>query len=118
MKSAFIISVFILAVSHSTAWAQYVGPDGAPTSVKMLLDHGRDHEFVVLRGNIIKRAAYFDDLYEFSDGSGTILIKIDHKRWPLGLQIDDKSTVEIAGKFDREIVSFNKIKVVDIRPVN
>ncbi|PWC19963.1 hypothetical protein DDT52_11465 [Brenneria roseae subsp. roseae] len=115
MKSRFIIGAFILAISSSAAWAQYIGPNGSPTSVKTLLEYGRDHDFVVLKGNIIRRAAYYDDLYEFSDGTGTILIKIDHKRWPINLRIDDKSTIEIAGKYDREFVRFNKIKVMNIR---
>lgn len=118
MKFTFTIGALILAVSHFSAWAQYVGPEGTPTSVKALLEQGRDHEFVVLKGNILKRAAYFDDLYEFNDGTGTILIKIDAKRWPVGLRIDEKSVVEIAGKFDREMMRFNKIKVADIRLVD
>ncbi|MFT4173053.1 MAG: NirD/YgiW/YdeI family stress tolerance protein [Rhodocyclaceae bacterium] len=117
MKTAFAtLLVGAVVVGSTTAIAQYVGPNGSPQTVRQLLDQGRDHEPVVLRGTITRRTAY-SDLYNFTDGTGSVLIKINDKHWPLGLKVDDKTPVEIVGKFDREYVGFTKVKVVNIRPV-
>jgi len=113
MKLIFV-AVTSLAIACSAASAQYVGPNGAPASVKQLLDSGYDHDFVVLRGHITGRVAY-DDLYQFNDGTANVLLKIDRKNWPFNLRIDDKTRVEIAGKFDREFMGFSKVKVTSIR---
>lgn len=116
MKTLFTLGALLLAINCSSVWAQYIGPNGSPTSVRQLLEYGRDHDFVVLQGNIIGRTVY-NDLYELNDGTGTISIKIDHERWPLNLQVDDKTRVEISGKFDRDLVGFNKVKVMNIRAI-
>jgi uncharacterized protein (TIGR00156 family) len=117
MKTALIsFLVATVIIGSTTATAQYVGPNGSPQTVRQLLDQGRDHEPVVLRGTIASRTAY-NDLYNFTDGTGTVLIKINNKNWPLGLKVDDKTPVEIVGKFDREFVGFTKVKVVNIRAV-
>ncbi|NSL53938.1 NirD/YgiW/YdeI family stress tolerance protein [Uliginosibacterium aquaticum] len=115
MKSLFLATALTLACTAASA--QYLGPNGAPATVKQLLDQAYDHDHVVLQGHITSRVAY-DDLYQFTDGSATVLVKIDHKHWPLGLKIDDKTRVEIAGKYDREILGYSKIKVLSIRAVN
>ncbi|MFA9439368.1 NirD/YgiW/YdeI family stress tolerance protein [Uliginosibacterium sp. sgz301328] len=72
---------------------------------------------VMLTGHITRRTAY-KDLYNLSDSTATVFIKINRKNWPRNLTVDDKTKVEIVGKFDREFVGFDKIKVIDIRPAN
>ncbi len=38
MKSLLGIAALILTVNASSAWAQYIGPNGSPTSVQKLLE--------------------------------------------------------------------------------
>lgn len=115
MNTKLIISALSLAIVGTSAFAQYVGPNGSATSVKQLQESAYDHAPVVLKGHITGRLAY-DDLYQFNDGTGAVMIKIDH--WPLGLVIDEKTKVEITGKYDREFAGFNKVKVIQMRRVD
>jgi uncharacterized protein (TIGR00156 family) len=117
-KMMMILPVFALAavcVSFE-AKAQYSGPSGTAVTVKQLVDSGRDHDSVTLSGNIIKRVE--GDLYQFSDGTGTVYIKIDRKRWPNDLKIDEKSKVVISGKYIKQIVGPTKVEVVSIRKLD
>lgn len=113
MKSIFKICALIIAVSCTSVMAQYTGPNGTATTVKQLLSSGKDHDAVTLKGNIIKRIAD-EHLYEFNDGTGTMYISINQKRWPSGLKIDEKTKVEISGKYIKQIVGPTKVEVVDI----
>jgi uncharacterized protein (TIGR00156 family) len=118
MMMKMILPVFALAavcVSFA-AMAQYTGPNGTAVTVKQLVDSGRDHDSVTLSGNIIKRVE--GDLYQFSDGTGTVYIKIDRKRWPNDLKIDEKSKVVISGKYIKQIVGPTKVEVVSIRKLD
>jgi uncharacterized protein (TIGR00156 family) len=113
MKSIMKVSAVILAVSCTSVMAQYTGPNGTATTVKQLLASGKDHDAVTLKGNIIKRIAD-EHLYEFNDGTGTMYISIHQKHWPSGLKIDEKTKVEISGKYIKQIVGPTKVEVVDI----
>jgi len=98
------------------AMAQYVGPDSSPKSIKELDTSLLGHDqLVTLKGHITRRVA--DELYEFSDGSGTVYLDIDKKfwRWPANTPIDQKTTIEVHGKFVNKAFHFNKIKVIDLR---
>lgn len=116
MKTKLMICVLTLGVACSSAFAQYVGPNGSATSVKQVQESSRNYAPVLLQGYITGRVMH-DDLYQFKDGTGTIQIKIDHKDWPAGLNVDEKTRVEIAGKYDQD-GGFNKIKVNMIRKVD
>lgn len=98
------------------ALADYVGPNGTPGTIRQLLDSGWDHQFVTLKGNITRRVAH-DDLYEFSDGTGTIYAEIKRKRfvWPVSTPVSDKTRVEIYGKYIRQVWGPTKIEVIDMR---
>lgn len=117
MKSVVITSLFsaILAVSVP-ALAQYVGPDNSPGTIKQIQSSlfGKDH-LVTLKGNITRRVS--DELYEFSDGTGTIYLDIDNKfwHWPSNLPIDQKTPVEVYGKLVNKAFHFDKIKVIELR---
>jgi len=117
MKSLLKISALILAISSTSVMAQYTGPNGTLTTVKQLIDSGKDHDAVTLVGKVIKRMGN-DNLYQFSDGTGTMYIKIDAKNWPTSLTLDDKTKVEVSGKYIKQIVGPTKVEVIDIRKVD
>lgn len=107
----------LIGLTSAASQAEYIGPNGSPSNIKQLQDAPWDHQFVTLKGHITRRVA--DDLYEFSDGSGTILLDIDKKHWiwPADTKIDDKTTVEVYGKYVRKMIGYTKIDVVSMRSV-
>ncbi|MDQ7988539.1 MAG: NirD/YgiW/YdeI family stress tolerance protein [Candidatus Dactylopiibacterium sp.] len=109
------LALMTCALAAAPALAQFVGPNGSPTTVRQLEQHGRDYEPVVLTGHIVARVGH-KDLYQFSDGTGTLVVKIDGKHWPAGLRVDEKTRVTLAGKYDREGFGFSKVKVFSLQP--
>ncbi|RDK03426.1 NirD/YgiW/YdeI family stress tolerance protein [Paraburkholderia lacunae] len=107
----------LLAAPAIAAYAQYTGPgaEAAATTVKQLLDAGKDDQHVVLRGHLVKRVS--DEQYRFADNTGQVLVKIDHKRWPAGQPVSDASTVELTGKYDKEFVGTSTVKVDEIKVI-
>ena len=98
------------------ASAQYTGPHGvAPTTVAEVLKSGSDDQQVVLRGKLIKKVG--SDKYEFSDGTGSIRVEIDAKRFPAE-PIDDKVTVEIQGELEKDFMHSPEIDVDVIRRIS
>lgn len=118
-----IILTLVLATSAVGAFAQYTGPGAnapdtttsgtTPTTVKQLLDSGKDDQHVTLRGHITRSVG--DEKYEFADSTGQVLVEIDGKRWPAGHPVNEKSTVELTGKYDKELVGKSKVEVKEIK---
>lgn len=115
MKKMLMACALVLIFGTGTVHAEYIGPNGIATNVKQLQEIGRDHDHVQLQGYITQRSNLDDDLFEFSDGTSNILIKVSHKKWPAGLRVDHKTRIEIMGEFDRELIGFNKIDVDHLR---
>lgn len=77
----------------------YAGPSSvAVTSVKTLIETGRDDQKAILRGRIVSHDG--GDHYTFDDGTGRIRVDIDDHDFPAGVKIDDKTTVELHGELD------------------
>ena len=112
-----LIIAGLIATFAAAAHADYTGPGAQPaaTTVKQLTDAGKDDQRVVLRGHVLK--AMGDEKYTFSDGTGEIPVKIDHKRWPAGQPVNETTTVELTGKYDKAFVGMPKVKVYDVRVV-
>jgi uncharacterized protein (TIGR00156 family) len=112
-----IIACLIAVSAAAAAHAQYTGPgaQAAVATVKQLLDAGKDDQAVTLRGHIVKSVG--DEKYRFADDTGEILVKIDRKRWPAGQPVDDKSTVELTGKYDKALIGTSKVKVRSLKVV-
>jgi len=91
----------------------FVGPNGSSATVESAKSL-RDDTWVTLRGNIVERIS--DDLYLFKDGTGTINVDIDDKRWN-GLTVTPQDTVEIQGEVDKDWNSV-EIDVKQIRKVS
>ncbi|MET3230969.1 UNVERIFIED_ORG: uncharacterized protein (TIGR00156 family) [Burkholderia sp. 1263] len=112
-----MIVACLLAAPAIGAQAQYKGPGAEPTatSVKQLLDGGRDDQSVVLRGRLVKQLG--GDRYQFADSTGQIQVDIDHRRWPAGQPISDTSLVELRGEYDKELVGTSEVDVHEIRVI-
>ncbi|HAT8014266.1 YgiW/YdeI family stress tolerance OB fold protein [Citrobacter rodentium] len=127
-KSAAIFAVLVLSTAPAIAVQQggfsgptatqtqgggFVGPNGSSATVESAKSL-RDDTWVTLRGNIVERIS--DDLYLFKDGTGSINVDIDHKRW-YGLTVTPQDTVEIQGEVDKDWNSV-EIDVKQIRKVS
>lgn len=112
-----IVLALTFAILTLTAFAQYTGPgaDLPPTTVKQLLASGKDDQLVTLRGHITKRLS--DKKYQFSDGTGEILVKINQKYWPDGQAINEKQMVELTGEYDKEVIGTSKLEVKHIKVI-
>lgn len=97
--------------------AQYVGPHAASSTVQQLGGLIGKDRFVTLKGNITRHVG--KDLYEFSDGTGSVYLDIDRKhwRWPADTSIDHTTPVEIRGKYISQAFGPDKVKVSDVRLV-
>lgn len=73
-----------------------------------------DDVMVTLRGNIQQKVG--DELYLFSDGSGTINVEIDDDDWN-GMNIGPNDMVEIKGEVDKGWTSI-EIDVDQINKIN
>jgi len=77
----------------------YTGADNARVSVAEALKLG-DDAWVTLTGKIERRIEH--EKYQFSDGTGSIIVEIDDKRWR-GLTVGPEDTVVISGEVDRDL---------------
>lgn len=120
-----IITAVSLALLSAAAIAQYTGPgpkprytgpSGMPAApVKQLLEHGKDDQYATLRGRIVRYLG--DKHYLFADQSGQMRVEIDPKHFPLHQPIDDKTTVEITGKLDKELLGKAELDVKQLRVI-
>lgn len=80
----------------------YAGPSAVPlTTVKELLATGKDDQYAVLRGRLVAHEG--GKHYRFDDGTGQMRVEVSAKRFPAQRHIDDKTTVELEGKLDRDL---------------
>ena len=78
----------------------FVGPEaGGEMSIKDVLAASYDDMRVILKGHITKRISH--DRYLFTDGTGEIMVEIDHRNMPPE-QITPKTLVKIYGKVDKD----------------
>ena len=70
------------------------------TTVKQLLDSGRDDQKASLRGRIVSHIK--GDHYKFEDDTGSITVDIDDDEFPAGQSIGADQQVELQGEFDRD----------------
>ena len=83
--------------SSATARGGFTGPGPSISTVEQVKNM-RDDSIVALRGRIVQRINH--DHYVFQDGTGTIKIEIEDKRWQ-GLQVGPDDIVEIYGELDK-----------------
>lgn len=108
MKKIFILFVVLFA-SMNVALAKFITQ---PESVKIQkvseLQHLKDDQAVILKGNIIKQIN--EETYLFSDGTGTIVLDIDEDVWK-GNDVTATDVVRIHGEFDKHLLKDSEIDV-------
>lgn len=110
MKNAMIIAglMAVASISH----AQYAGPTIAPTTVKTILDNGKNDEQVILQGRIVRHTG--GESYRFADNTGEMEIEIEAKNWPANTSIDEKTEVRLHGEYEKELLGQAEIEVKQI----
>lgn len=99
------LAALILTPALAMAQAQgggYVGPAGTPMGVVEVLQFEDDIP-VYMEGMIVGSKG--GELYEFTDGTGTVILEIDAEEWG-GLKVGNKDKVGIWGEVDRDRDSF------------
>ena len=105
-----LIAASGILCAAGTANAQYVGPSQATSyrNVAEILKNPVDDVRVTLRGKVTSRLS--DDMYQFTDGTGTISVEIDEEDFA-GQRIDANPQVEIWGKVDKDLMRAPEIDV-------
>lgn len=113
MRILTLVMLFVMTMfAVQGAQAGFVGPDAtgnSGASVKQILDNPVDDMWVTLRGHILKRLG--DEKYTFSDGTGQIVVEIDHEDFPPGTPITPTTPVVINGEVDK---NFGRAPEIDV----
>lgn len=107
MKTLAFAAAALSVFSIGTAQAQFVGQRQPVTTVKQVLDNGRDDQMVVLEGNLINQVR--NDKYTLRDATGTIVVEIDDRIFA-GQRVDSNTKVRVEGEIDAEIMKPNKVE--------
>ena len=79
---------------------RYIGPSStALTTVKQLLESGKDDQYARLQGKIVSHDK--EKNYTFADDSGRMTVEISSKRFPEGQAVNAEQRVELSGKLDK-----------------
>lgn len=115
----FLLSLALVLALAAPVMADYKGPGaqgaGYKGPVTAQIDtvakalEASDDAHVVLTGNIINKLS--KDEYTFRDATGQIQVEISNKKFN-GIDVDDKTTVRLYGKVDRD---FGKTLEVDVK---
>lgn len=117
-----ILMVILFTSSICTTVSTWAGKDdhiiiqeAASNQVKVAeVKHLKDETAVTLKGTLLKHLN--EDHYEFSDGTGLILLEIDDDLWKsAGIQVGDKVTA--IGEVDKHRYKPTDIEVVKIEKV-
>lgn len=107
MKTLAFATAALSVFSIGAAQAQFVGQSQPVTTVKQVLDNGRDDQMVVLEGNLINQVR--NDKYTLRDATGTIVVEIDDRIFA-GQRVDSNTKVRVEGEIDTEIMKPNEVE--------
>lgn len=107
MKTLAFAVAALSVFSIGAAQAQFVGQSQPVTTVKQVLDNGRDDQMVVLEGNLINQVR--NDKYTLRDATGTIVVEIDDRIFA-GQRVDSNTKVRVEGEIDTEIMNPNEVE--------
>lgn len=113
----FLAAAIVSSLCVLPAYAQYVGPSSGTAqggSVGAIVKSPIDDQQVTLQGHLLRKIGH--EKYEFSDGTGEIVVEIDDKIFP-NQRVDEKTIVEIAGEVDTGLHRPAEIEVDAIRIV-
>ena len=100
MKLILTATLLSLSLPLLAQTGQPMGPEHGYTS--MTINEAKsaaDDSLVSIRGFIVKRLS--DDEYQLKNANETLTVEIDEHLWK-GIQITDKSEIEIQGEIDQD----------------
>ncbi|MBP6117614.1 MAG: NirD/YgiW/YdeI family stress tolerance protein, partial [Neisseriaceae bacterium] len=104
MRTRTLAIIAALALTSTAALAQYTGPSNMSgdkvTSVKQVLNSGKDDQLVTVKGKIIRQVG--GKHYVFSDGTGELNIELKDRVLPAGQTFNDKTTVVLSGELEKD----------------
>jgi uncharacterized protein (TIGR00156 family) len=122
---ATVLAASAFAIAQPTGYAGpsakpapsgYAGPSSVPLmKVKDLLDKGKDDQAARLQGRLLSHKG--GDDYEFADQSGKITVEIEAEQFPAGVRVDQNTTVELIGEFDKETFGESSFEVKQMKVV-
>lgn len=133
MKRILHLSVIAAAIAAAPlALAQsagYAGPSASKAAAKGkagmanaplmtakdLLAKGKDDQLARVQGKLLSHKD--DEEYEFADASGKMTVEIDSDLFPQGVRIDQNTTVELIGEFDKDLVGEPSLDVKQMKVV-
>lgn len=90
------------APAQAAAPGGYGGPSTVPVStVRQLLDSGRDDQQVRLQGRIVSHDG--GENYTFADDTGRIRVEIEPQHFPAGRTLGAEQRVELHGEFEKSL---------------
>jgi uncharacterized protein (TIGR00156 family) len=109
---AAVMLMFVLRTGF--AIAQYTGPGAVSqaTTVAEVLKNPVDDMVVVVRGKLVKKIG--SDKYLFSDGTGEIVVEIEHRDFP-AQPVSEKTTVEIEAEVDKDYMRKTELEAKRVR---
>lgn len=107
--AVFLVITSVMCAMNA-AQAQYVGPSQIKQyqNVAEILKDPVDDVYVSLKGTIARQVS--NKIYQFTDGTGTIDVKIGPKEFA-GQRVDANTRVEIWGEVDKDLMQKPKIDV-------
>ena len=108
-KTFAIAAACLAGLASGGAFAQFAGgPTNHATTVKNLLENGRDDQLVVLEGYVVDQVRRKD--YTFKDETGTIRVEIKDRVFA-GQRVDPKTKVRLEGEFEKEFAEPDTVDV-------
>ena len=107
-KTLTAAAAFTAMLALSPAQAQFVGGPSNMTTVKNLLETGKDDQLATLEGYLVEQVKH--EKYIFRDDSGQMLVEIDDKVFQ-GQRVDPKTKIQIQGEFERDFMEKDKVDV-------
>ena len=107
--AVFLVGSSVMCAMNA-AHAQYTGPSQVKQykNVAEILKDPVDDVYVSLKGKIPMQLS--NKMYQFTDGTGTIDVKIGPKEFA-GQQVNANTQVEIWGEVDKDLMQKPKIEV-------
>lgn len=111
LKTIAAATALASVIAFAPAQAQFVGGPSNVTTVKNLLDSGKDDQLATLEGYIVQQVKH--EKYMFRDSTGEMLVEIDDEVFK-GQRVDPKTKVRIDGELERDFMEKDKVDVYNL----
>lgn len=111
LKTIAAATALASVIAFAPAQAQFVGGPSNVTTVKNLLDSGKDDQLATLEGYIVQQVKH--EKYMFRDSTGEMLVEIDDEVFKVQ-RVDPKTKVRIDGELERDFMEKDKVDVYNL----